>query len=562
MFLHNWKNHPVEKLKILWEISGSLYLADLNRETMARQISYFSMEIGLKPEIKTYSGGLGILAGDTVKSAADHDLDFTAVTLLYRDGFFRQEIVDGQQEEFPQGWNYMDLLEDTGETISLELRGRDVEAKIWRYEVEGEEGSATVLFLDTGLEENSKEDREITSQLYMGGRETRLCQEALLGIGGAMALEKLGIETDYYHMNEGHSALLTTEVDGEKVFTTHTPVPAGHDTFDEETVENVLPEEKYSKLEYSEKLNMTEIALKNSSYCNAVSDRHAEISREMFPDYGFDAVTNGVHSPSWTSEAFSKLFSDNIEKWCINPSRLTKAAGIEDNKIWKAKKKSKKKLSNHMEEKTGRSIDEDVFTIGYARRSTGYKRPTLIFRDLDELEDLAEKYGGLQLLFGGKAHPKDAEGKELISKIFKFSDMLENVEVHFVPDYSMEDALRMVSGVDLWLNNPERGEEASGTSGMKAAHNATPQLSTPDGWWLEGRVDGVTGWTIGEDYVEGENEDRIDSQSIYRKLDQIMSIYHNDRKQWIDIMKNCITLNASHFNTDRMLKEYLARAYK
>ncbi|MFB6242091.1 MAG: alpha-glucan family phosphorylase [Candidatus Nanosalina sp.] len=529
---------------------------------MPRQISYFSMEIGVEPEIKTYSGGLGVLAGDTVEAAADHDLDFTAVTLLYRDGFFRQEVNDGEQEEFPQGWNYREILEDTGERISLQLRGREVEAKIWSYEVSGEKGNATVLFLDTGLDANEKEDRKITSQLYMGGRETRLCQEAVLGIGGTRALEKLGIETDYYHMNEGHSALLTTEAEGEKVFTTHTPVPAGHDTFEQETVEKVLPEEKYSELDYDEKLNMTEVALENSNYCNAVSDRHAEISKKMFPEHKFDAVTNGVHSATWTSKEFSELFDEHVQKWRLDPPRLTKAAGIEDSKIWKAKKKSKKRLFKYLEDKNGKDIDEETFTVGYARRSTAYKRPILIFRDLDQLEELAEKHGGLQLIFGGKAHPEDKKGKELISKIFKFSEMLEEVDVYFIEDYGMEDALKMVSGVDLWLNNPERGEEACGTSGMKAAHNATPQLSTPDGWWLEGKIDGVTGWTIGDDYVEGENEDRIDSQSIYRKLDEILSIYHNDRKRWIEIMKNCITLNASHFNTDRMLKEYLARAYK
>ena len=528
---------------------------------MTRQISYFSMEIGLENEIKTYSGGLGVLAGDTVKTAADHGLDFTAVTLLYRNGFFRQIIADGQQQEQEQEWNYMELLEDTGQKISLNLRGREVKAKIWRYTVEGEKDSVNVLFLDTGLDSNTEADRKLTSRLYMGGNETRLCQEALLGIGGVRALEKIGVDTDYYHMNEGHSALLTTETDTEKVFTTHTPVPAGHDTFSPQLVKKVLPEEKNRQLDLSEELNMTELALENSRYANGVSDRHAEVSREMFPDYTFDAVTNGVHSPTWSAEPFSSIYNEEIPKWKVDPARLTKVAGVKDNRIWKAKINSKENLSARLNQLTGSELDIETFTVGFARRSTAYKRPTLIFRDLEKLDEIARTYGGLQLVFGGKAHPDDTRGKELISKIFRYAEMLEHVEVYFIEDYSMEDTLEMVSGVDLWLNNPERGEEASGTSGMKAAHNGTPQLSTPDGWWLEGCIEGVTGWTIGEDYVEGEDEDKIDAESIYQKLDDILSIYHNDRQQWIKIMKNCITLNASHFNTDRMLKEYLARAY-
>lgn len=528
---------------------------------MTRQISYFSMEIGVKPEIKTYSGGLGVLAGDTVKTAADQDLDFTAVTLLYRNGFFQQIIEDGEQKEDQQDWNYMELLEDTGIKVQLEIRGRMVDVKIWRYTVEGEKGEVDILFLDTGLDSNKPEDRELTSQLYMGDNETRLCQEAVLGIGGARALREIGIQTEYFHMNEGHSALLTTEAEGKKIFTTHTPVPAGHDTFSPDLVRKVLPEDKQETLDLSSELNMTELALENSCYSNGVSDKHAEVSREMFPEYEFDAVTNGVHSPTWSSEPFSKLYHENIPRWCMDPARLTGVAGIEDHKIWDAKKEAKQNLLDHVEQTQGQKLDEDVFTVGFARRSTSYKRPTLIFRDLETLDSLAETYGGIQLLFGGKAHPADTHGKEIISKILKYSEMLENVQVCFIEDYSMEDALEMVAGVDLWLNNPVRGQEASGTSGMKAAHNGTPQLSTPDGWWLEGCIEGVTGWTIGENYVEGEDEDRIDSQSIYSKIDQILSIYHNDRQKWIGIMKNCITLNASHFNTDRMLKEYLARAY-
>mgnify|MGYP002761952829 CR=1 FL=1 len=529
---------------------------------MSRQISYFTMEIGLKPEIKTYSGGLGVLAGDTVKTAADHDLDFTAVTLLYRNGFFRQIIEDQEQVEKKQEWEYEDILEDTGEKVSIKLRGRTVDVKIWRYRVEGEKGDAEVLFLDTGLETNKEKDRKLTSQLYMGSQERRLCQEAVLGIAGVKALWETDTETDYYHMNEGHSALLVTEASGKNVFTTHTPVAAGHDTFPKELVEEVLPEEKMDQLGLEGELNMTELALENSSYMNAVSDRHAEVTRKMFPDHEFDAVTNGIHTRTWASEPFKQLFSEEVNRWCLDPARLTKVAGLTDSKIWEAKKKSKENLSGLLEENTGKGLDLETFTVGFARRSTSYKRPTLIFKDMDKLDSIAQDYGGLQLVFAGKAHPDDTKGKELIKRILEYSGMLEHVEVFFIEDYGVRETSKMVSGVDLWLNNPERGKEASGTSGMKAALNGTPQLSTPDGWWLEGHVEDVTGWNIGEDYVEGEDEELIDSRSIYEKLDRILSIYHNDRKAWIKVMKNCITLNASHFNTDRMLKEYLARAYK
>jgi starch phosphorylase len=524
---------------------------------MSRSVAYFSMEIGVKPEIKTYSGGLGVLAGDTLKAAADHGLDFTAVTLLYRNGYIRQVIREREQIEEPQDWNHEEILEDTGETVQVEIRGRNVNIKVWRYSLKGEEGEVDIYFLDTGLESNRDEDRELTSRLYMGGPETRLSQEAVLGIGGVKALRQLGPDIDYYHMNEGHSALLTVEAEGEMVFTTHTPVAAGHDTFSPELVRSVLPERIYSDLDLSSELNMTELALKHSSYANAVSDKHGEVSRQMFPDYEFDAVTNGVHSASWTSEAFADLYDQHIDRWRTDPARLTKVAGIDDTDIWSAKKQAKRKLIDSLEGE----MDEDIFTIGFARRSTGYKRPTLIFKDLDKLESLAESYNGLQLVFGGKAHPDDTHGKELISQIIKYSDMLETVDVHFIENYDMEDALKMVGGVDLWLNNPERGKEASGTSGMKAAHNGTPQLSTPDGWWLEGHIEDITGWNIGEDYVEGEDEDRIDSESLYEKLDRILALYHNERKDWIQVMKYCIELNASHFNTDRMLKEYLAQAY-
>lgn len=527
---------------------------------MSRSVAYFSMEIGVKPEIKTYSGGLGVLAGDTLKSAADLGLDFTGVTLLYREGYFRQELVDGFQKENFDDWDFSEILDDTGESFEIEVFGETVEVKIWKYTIEGT-SEVEIYFLDTGLESNSEEARKLTSQLYGGGDRNRLGQEVILGIGGVKALKQLGISPDYFHMNEGHSALLTLEADGDFVFTTHTPVAAGHDKFDKGLVQKVLGEEA-KKLDIGDELNMTEQALKNASYSNAVSRKHREVSKSMFPEYSFDSVTNGVHSESWTSQQFQDLFDQYIDGWREDSERLGQSLQIPDSDIWKAKTEAKKELGNLLKQRTGKNLDQDVMTIGFARRMTGYKRPALIFKDIDALEKLGEKYGGLQLVFGGKAHPEDTHGKELIQKIIKYGDMLESVDVYFLEDYSIRDSLKIIAGSEVWLNTPHRGQEASGTSGMKAMHNATPQLSVLDGWWLEGRIEDVTGWSIGENYVEGENEDEIDSKSLYRKLDHIVSMYENERQAWLKIMKNCISVNASYFNTDRMVKEYVTKAYQ
>ncbi len=527
---------------------------------MTRSVAYFSMEIGIKPEIKTYSGGLGVLAGDTLKSAAGLGEDFTAVTLLYCDGYFSQRLEGNFQIEEPDNWDYSELLEDTGRQIELNIFGENVRAKIWRYTLESK-SDVDILFLDTGLESNPEHVQELTSNLYGGDNKMRLGQEVLLGIGGVKALRKLNIKPEFYHMNEGHSALLTIEAEGTFVFTTHTPVAAGHDKFNIDVVKDVLGE-RTEELNIDNELNMTEQALKNANYCNAVSVKHKEVSKKMFSDYDFNAVTNGIHSESWTSSHFQKLFDEYVDGWRNESERLSQALKIPDNEIWDAKNEAKDDLAELVNEKANGELNTDILTVGFARRMTAYKRPTLIFKDIDSLDKLGEKYGGLQLVFGGKAHPDDVQGKELIQKIIQYGDMLEHVDVYFIEDYNIEDALKMVAGCDVWLNNPHRGQEASGTSGMKAMHNATPQLSVLDGWWLEGHIEDITGWSIGENYVKGENEDEIDSKSVYRKLDHIISIYENERQSWINMMKQCISVNASYFNTDRMVKEYVNEAYK
>ena len=528
---------------------------------MNNSVAYFSMEIGIKPEIKTYSGGLGVLAGDTLKSAADLGMDFTGVTLLYRDGYFSQILnEEGFQEEKPQEWDYRDILEDTGETVQVSVGDQEVNIKAYRYTFDCEKGSVDIYFLDTGLEENSSKAKGFTSQLYAGDDEMRLSQEIILGIGGAKLIDKLG-SPDVYHMNEGHSALLTLEAEGDFVFTTHTPVAAGHDSFSPSLVRDLLGE-RADQLDLSHELNMTELALQNSGYRNAVSEKHRKVSEKMFPNHQLQAVTNGVHAATWAQKPFRDLFDEYVSKWREDPQRLGQAMKIPDRALWDAKRQCKQELVELVEDSTGRSMDDEKFTVGFARRATSYKRPTLIFRDTEALEKLGERFGGLQIIMGGKAHPNDTRGKQLIQKILNYSDMMDNVDVYFIEDYGMEDSALMLSGSDLWLNNPVRGQEASGTSGMKAALNGTPQLSVLDGWWLEGHVEDVTGWSIGEDYVEGEDQDQIDSQSIYRKLETIMAEYREERKQWLGIMRKCIALNGSYFNTNRMVREYATEAYR
>ncbi|MEF8880703.1 MAG: alpha-glucan family phosphorylase, partial [Candidatus Nanohaloarchaea archaeon] len=337
---------------------------------MTRSVAYFSMEIGIKPEIKTYSGGLGILAGDTLKSAADLGEDFTAVTLLYRNGYFSQKLENNFQTEGPDGWDYGELLEDTGLRVELDIFGESVDVKVWRYTIESE-SDVDILFLDTGLDSNSGKVRALTSSLYGGDNRMRLGQEVLLGIGGARALESAGAKPDFYHMNEGHSALLTIEAEGEFIFTTHTPVAAGHDKFSKSLVEDVMGK-RAEELEIDQELNMTEQALKNAEYCNAVSEKHQEVSSEMFPDYELSAVTNGVHSESWTSDHFQELFDEHVGGWRRESERLSQALKIPDNEIWDAKNDAKRELSELVEERTGKDLDEDILTVGFARRMTGY----------------------------------------------------------------------------------------------------------------------------------------------------------------------------------------------
>jgi starch phosphorylase len=445
-----------------------------------------------------------------------------------------------------------------------------------------------LIFLDTDHEENSPADRGLTDFLYGGDQRYRLCQEALLGLGGVAMLRALGrTDLEVFHMNEGHSALVTlalleesigtaagrrfseSEIEAVRrrcVFTTHTPVPAGHDRFPSDLVYQVLGEQRANLLAQLQlingSLNMTELALRLSGFVNGVSMRHAEVSRSMFPNHGIDAITNGVHAATWTSAPFAALFDRYFPGWRGDNRYLRYAVGIPHSQIRQAHGEAKKELLHQVRWLTGGQLDEKVFTIGFARRATGYKRGDLLFTNIDRLKQIAQQAGPMQLIYAGKAHPRDEGGKEIIRRIFEAAAALaKDVRVVYLQNYDMALGKLLCSGVDVWLNTPLRPQEASGTSGMKAALNGVPSLSVLDGWWIEGYIEGVTGWAIGDPGVT-ENDSGAEATSLYEKLERvILPLYYKEPDRYAQIMRSAIALNGSFFNTQRMLWQYVQNAY-
>ncbi|SFM62074.1 alpha-glucan family phosphorylase [Methanolobus profundi] len=547
-----------------------------------RKIAYFSMEIGLKNEMPTYSGGLGILAGDTIKASADLGLPLVGVTLLNRRGYFMQELdEEGTQTEHPQEWSPADYMELLPAEVTVLIKGHDVKVQAWLYEHHSlTEEVVPVLFLDTDVEGNSLDDRKITDSLYGGDRSYRLKQEIVLGVGGVRMLDELGFKITKYHMNEGHSSLLGIEllrrngmsVDKVKelcVFTTHTPIESGHDVFSHDVVAELIGEnsdlETLKKYGGEHQLNMTLLGLNLSNYVNGVAKRHRQISEKMFPGYKFSSITNGVHSYTWVCQHFRDLYDTYLPGWANEPELLVRVRSIPDNEIWDAHKRAKKDLIDYANAECGVGMNYDTLTIGFARRFTEYKRPTLIFSDLDRLRKVNEA-GNIQLIFAGKAHPRDIMGKVLIERIFEYIDELKGeIKIAFLENYNMELGLKMVSGVDIWLNNPKKPLEASGTSGMKAAHNGVVNFSVLDGWWLEGCVEGVTGYSIGpkpEVDKSPEQVEMIELDDLYNKLEYIMiPKYYCRKDEWISLMNNSIEMIAYYFNTHRMMHRYVTEAY-
>ena len=553
-------------------------------------IAYFSMEIGINSDIPTYSGGLGVLAGDTVRAAADLNIPMIVVTLLYRNGYFTQHLDDqGNQTESPVKWQPEKVLRPVSRQVTVEIEGREVQVRAWRHTVEGVyDGHVNVLFLDTDLEENDPWDRSLTDDLYGGDRRYRLAQEALLGLGGVEMLHALGLNGNLiYHMNEGHSALLTLglleRVTGEQsptdvtedairkvrnkcVFTTHTPVPAGHDKFAWDLVTRVLGPRRAQTLEdvgcqHDGMLNMTYLALRFSRHVNGVALRHGEISADMFPEYPIDSITNGADVDMWTCAQFRQLFSEHIPEWKHDNQYLRYALAISPESIWDAHREAKRDLVAEVNERSGAELDPDAFTLGFARRATEYKRADLLFDDLERLKRIARQVGPLQILYAGKAHPRDEGGKRMIRRVFRAAKELEgHVEVVYLEDYDIELAKYLVSGVDLWLNTPLKPHEASGTSGMKCAFNGIPSLSVLDGWWLEGHIEGITGWAIGDpDRTSEPDQERAD---LYDKLQHtVMHMYYEHPMDYARVMRYCIAFNGSFFNTQRMVSQYWKSAY-
>ena len=558
------------------------------------RVAYFSMEICLEQAIPTYSGGLGVLAGDTIRAAADLGVPMAAVTLVHRKGYFRQHLDQkGNQTEEPEPWRPEDVLELVPEKVIVNIEGRDVVVRAWRYTVVGVEGhTVPVYLLDTGLPENSEWDRTLTDHLYGGDSRYRLCQEVVLGIGGAELIRALeGDARVQFHINEGHAALLTlalldrqlaasgnmapSDVDVDAVraqciFTTHTPVPAGHDRFPESLVRTVLGDARTGLLATSgccggtgdSWLNMTRLALRFSHYANGVAMRHGEVSREMFPDYEIHAITNGVHALTWTSPPFRELFDRHAPDWRKDNLYLRYAVGIPLEEIRAAHARAKEALLGEVARRTGTKLDPAVMTIGFARRATPYKRADLVFTDVGRLRAISKKVGALQIVFAGKAHPRDEGGKELIRHIFQAAHELDGaLRVVYLENYEMDLGALLTSGVDLWLNNPMKPLEASGTSGMKAAINGVPSLSVLDGWWVEGHVEGVTGWSIGDSDAADSNS-AAEAESLYTKLERtIVPLFYNSPSSWAQVMRNAIFLNGSFFNTQRMVLQYVRDAY-
>ena len=559
-----------------------------------RSIAYFSMEIGIDEKIHTYSGGLGILAGDTIRSSADLKVPLVAVTLLYRKGYFRQKIeADGWQREEPAAWDVESILEEMPQRTIVMLEGRTIHLRVWKYEVKGVSGfTVPIYFLDTDMPENHEWDRTLTHHLYGGDEHYRLCQEVILGIGGIRMLRALGHQSiRSFHMNEGHAALLTLELldehakkdgrgylieDDRKavrrrcVFTTHTLVPAGHDRFPIDMARRVLGQrEDFFALEgvihNDDSLNMTRLALNLSRYVNGVARKHGEATRLIFTGYSINSITNGVHAATWVSEPFQKLFDNYIPIWKQDNFSLRYALSIPKQEIWDAHMQAKKKLLEHVSKQTGVLMDENILTIGFARRAATYKRADLLFQDIERLKRISSQVGKIQVIYAGKAHPRDYEAKKLIQRIFHAKQTLNgDIKLVYLEDYNMTIGVMITSGVDIWLNTPEPPMEASGTSGMKAALNGVPNLSVLDGWWIEGNIEGVTGWSIGEVVIgNGENRDHsLDAASLYDKLEQtIVPLFYTNRDQFISMMSHSIAINGSFFNTHRMMQEYVLNAY-
>jgi glycogen phosphorylase len=607
-------------------------LRDDASRRLTQPVAYFCAEFGIHESLQIYSGGLGILAGDHLKSASDAALPFFGVGLLYRHGYFRQQIdADGQQEHFQPRLNPADLpmrraraRDGSALRVSLEFPGRPVHAAVWVAQV----GRVPLLLLDTDIPSNDPADRPITDILYVRGREMRLCQEMVLGIGGVRALRALGIEPGVWHLNEGHSAFLLLErarerrdasglpirealrqVGRDAVFTIHTPVPAGNEVFDRALItKNLAPWFERTGCDPAELLemgrgrtddpsppfDMTAFVLRTAADANAVSELHARTATatwEPVAGHPIMAVTNGVHVATWLGRPLRRLYERatgiSLASDAPGPEPFDQLGRMSDDDLWGAHQQQKRELFGFAERRLARqlarhgeapdllreirgSLDPDALTIGFARRFATYKRADLIFRDEERLARLLTDAGRpVQLVLAGKAHPADRPGQQVIQRIFGLSRSGQlRGRVFIVEDYDIRIARFLVGGVDLWLNNPRRPMEASGTSGMKAAINGIPSISILDGWWDEG-FNGRNGWAIGGRDPVGDEaaQDEADAAELYRILEEEVVPRYFERdadgvpRAWVESMRAALEASIWRFSTARMLGEYVERLY-
>jgi glycogen phosphorylase len=621
-----------------WHLNKKSWFEESFARDAEMAMAYFSLEFGIHECLPIYSGGLGVLAGDHLKSASELGIPLTGIGLLYRLGYFHQYLtIDGwQQEKFPETDFYnipvtlMRKSDGEPQLVSVEFPGRNVYAQIWEVVV----GRLKLYLLDTNIDNNSIEDKLITDQLYGGDNEMRIKQEMILGIGGVRALRALGKKIKVYHMNEGHSAFLAVECIANaiaehglnfreafelqfpcNVFTTHTPVPAGNDRFTPELVDTYLSQYyarlgisrdefmalgRENPLDKNESFCMTVLAIKTAAHCNGVSRLHGSVSRNMWKniwpslpvhEVPISHITNGVQILSWTSDEMMRLFNRYLgPRWIDNPVNKDIWLGIDsipDSELWRCRDRlrervvafSRKKLKEQLMargvpktevEKADAVLDSEALTIGFARRFATYKRATLILRNMQRIEKLLlDKERPIQIVFAGKAHPRDTMGKELIKHIIHLmrDDRFRNKLV-FIEDYDINIARYLVQGVDVWLNTPVRPKEASGTSGMKVLPNGVLNISTLDGWWTEA-YDGNNGWAIGkgEEYDDPEYQDDVESLSLYNILEkEVIPMFYKRGadglpREWISLMKESMKTNCPQFNTNRMVREYTEKFY-
>jgi len=541
------------------------------------EIAYFSAEIGISSSIPTYSGGLGVLAGDHIKAAGDAGISMCAITLLYKEGYFKQRIdEEGVQTETYPRFDPDPLIKQMDLNFSIQLRNRKVFIQVFKFEYVADSGDRVpIFFLDTDTDKNIDEDRFITHRLYSGDKDHRILQESVLGFGGIKLLQKLeqnSIKT--YHMNEGHCSFLVLSLlrhfkgDADKVkslchFTTHTPVPAGHDHFSLDRTKNILndliPDDMVlPSIEKSQRLHMTELGLHFSRSANGVSELHGDVAQNQFPWASIGFITNGVHHSYWMGTTFKNIFDKYLPGWRLDPDKLLEIDSVPDQILLEAHLSRKKRLLTYANSQTGKALDMETLTIGFARRSATYKRAQLLFNDLEKLRLLGHKK--IQIIYSGKAHPKDTGGKELIRQIVtKAKSLFGSIKIIYLENYDMWLGRLITSGVDVWLNTPLRPNEASGTSGMKATLNGVPNLSILDGWWAEGCDHKVNGWAIGD---PNHPDDQKDAEHLYYLLEnQIIPMFYDNKKKWIGIMKQAIKTGV-RFTAFRMINEYKNQYYK